>query len=97
MTVLGSTSDPDGRLVELTAERWEHIVDTGDGHPELEPYQDDLLKVVHLPDRRMPGRRANEEWFYREGVGPSQWLKVVVAYEGGRGWIVTAHGRRSLP
>ena len=35
MTVLGSTEDPDGRRVELTLERWEHIVDARIGHPEL--------------------------------------------------------------
>jgi hypothetical protein len=37
------------------------------------------------------------EWFYAAGVGPSRWLKVVVVYEGQRGFIVTAHARRSFP
>jgi len=29
--------------------------------------------------------------------GPSTWLKVVVAYAEGRGYIVTAYARRSMP
>ncbi len=29
MSVLGSVTDPDGRLVELTQERWEHIIEPG--------------------------------------------------------------------
>jgi hypothetical protein len=43
------------------------------------------------------GRRANEEWFYRRGVGLSRWLKVVVAYEGAAGEIRTAFARRAFP
>lgn len=38
MTVLAQVVDPDGRRVELTVERWEHIVDDRDGHPELSAY-----------------------------------------------------------
>jgi hypothetical protein len=36
MTVLAQVVDPDGRRVELTVERWNHIVDEHDGHPELD-------------------------------------------------------------
>jgi hypothetical protein len=45
----------------------------------------------------MPGPQDNEEWFYLGGAGPSRWLKAVVHYEGGRGRIVTAFARRSMP
>lgn len=95
MTVLAAVEDPDGRRVELTAERWDHILEPN-RHPELEPYGE-LLQAVSAPDRRESGRRANEEWFFRRGVGPSRWLHVVVAYEAGRGWIVTAFARRTDP
>src|SRR4051812_32859321 len=65
LTVLGSAADPDGRLVELTAERWEHILRRpgGGGHPELEPFRDEVMAAVEAPDLRRPGRQANEEWF----------------------------------
>ena len=97
MTALGSATDPDGRLVELTAERWEHILDPRNGHPELEAFGDDVLRAVREPDARSSGRRSNEEWFFLRGRGPSRWLQVVVAYEADRGWIVTAFGRRRDP
>jgi hypothetical protein len=45
----------------------------------------------------MPGRIANEEWYYLKTDTPSNWLKVVVAYAEGRGHIVTAYARRSMP
>jgi hypothetical protein len=92
--VLLSVRDPDGRLVELSAERWSHILD---GHPELTSHVESMARAVGTPDRRLPGREEDEEWFYLEGAGPSRWLKVVVHYERGRGRIVTAFARRSMP
>src|SRR5215218_956 len=92
--VLVSTLDPDGRVVELSAESWSHILE---GHPELAPHLDSVAQAVREPDRRRSGRHEHEEWFYLAGAGPTRWLKVVVHYEGVRGRIVTAFGRRSMP
>ncbi len=87
--------DPDGRGVELSEQRWAHIIA---GHPELVPHRSEVLQAVEAPSVRMAGRTLGEEWFYLEAVGPSRWLKVVVRYEAtGRGWIVTAFARRSMP
>jgi hypothetical protein len=80
--------------VGLTRERWLHILDR---HRELRIHRDEILTSVALPDKRLPGREAGEEWFYRRGVGPTLWLKVVVHYEGGEGVILTAFPRRSFP
>jgi hypothetical protein len=97
MTVLAHVVDPDGRRVELTVERWEHIVDDHVGHPELAAYRGDVMLAVSEPHEHRPGRRDNELWYFRRNVGPSRWLQVVVAYEEERGWIVTAFGRRRDP
>lgn len=91
---LVSVLDPDGRLVELSSERWLHILD---GHPELAGHVESVAQAVREPDRRLSGHLEDEEWFYLAGAGPSRWLKVVVHYEGDRGRIVTAFGRRSMP
>jgi hypothetical protein len=88
--------DPDGRVVELTAERWQHIT-APDGHPEPAGLRDAVLRAVAEPDVRRPGREPSEEWFFLAGIGPSRWLQVVVAYAEGRGWIVTAIARRTDP
>jgi hypothetical protein len=88
--------DPDGRVVELTAERWEHIT-SPDGNPELADLQDAVLRAVGEPDVRRPGREPNEEWFFLAGIGSSRWLQVVVGYGEGRGWIVAAFARRTDP
>jgi hypothetical protein len=61
------------------------------------PLRDEILRSVSNPDATAPGKKPNETWFFVQGVGPSEWLRVVVAYEAGRGWIVTAFPRRKFP
>lgn len=97
MAVVAETIHPDGRRVVLTDQRWRHIVDEDDGHPELADHQAQVMGAVHAPDERRPGRRSNEQWFFLRDAGPSRWLQVVVAFEDDRGWIVTAFGRRRDP
>lgn len=94
MTVRGATTDPDGRRVELTDERWGHIVER---HPDIDGRDDEILQAVREPDRRLTGTLVNEELYYAKTDAPSNWLKVVVAYAEGRGYIVTAHARKSMP
>jgi hypothetical protein len=96
MAVIATVTDPDGRRVDLTDERWAYII-RPDRHPELEPLQAQILAAVERPDDRLRGREANEEWFYVSGVGPRLWLRVVLAFEAERGWIVTAFARRQKP
>jgi hypothetical protein len=92
--VIASTFDPDGRRVRLTDAAWRHIKEA---HPEMAPYLDEITAAVSEPDRHFPGRRRDEEWFFLEGVGPSRWIRAVVHYERGEGWLVTAHAQRRLP
>ena len=88
------TTDPDGREVVLTAERWSHILDR---HPYIDVTAEEIVGAVARPDARTAGREPHEEWFYRRRVGASAWIKVVVHYEGDRGLIVTAFPRRLFP
>ena len=91
MTVLASVVDQNGVPVELTDTQWQHICEQ---RPILAGLRSEILRAVASPDATDPGGQPNETWFFLEGVGPSGWLRVVVAYEGGRGWIVTAFPRR---
>jgi hypothetical protein len=79
MTVLAYVVDPDGRRVDLTVERWEHIVDNDAGHPELDAYRGDVMLAVSEPHEQRPGRRDNEWWYFRRNAS-SRWLQMVVAY-----------------
>jgi hypothetical protein len=94
VTIRAALNDPDGRLVELTEERWGHIVER---HPEIKALDQIVLQAVRAPDHRVAGKLANEEWYYVRTDTPSNWLKAVVAYAEERGHIVTAYPRRSMP
>lgn len=96
MTIIATVVDPTGRTVVLDSAAWAHII-RPDGHPEMEPLRDAILQAVQAPAASRPGTRPGQEWFYGAGVGPSRFVRVVVAYEGERGRIVTAFPRRSLP
>ena len=61
MTVRGAVSDPDGRRVELTDERWGHIAER---HPDIGGRDEEVLQAVGAPDERLPGGVQNEEWYY---------------------------------
>jgi hypothetical protein len=87
-------NDPDGTPVELTFERWRHILRA---HPELAPWRRSVLVAVRVPTETHPGGKPNERWHYLLGAGPSLWLKVVVAFEKERGFVVTAFARRAFP
>lgn len=91
--MVSTTIDPDGRRVVLSEAAWAHIKE----RPQLARSLRDVMAAVHEPTTRRAGRREGEEWFFLEDAGPARWLQVVVHYEGGEGWIVTAFPRRSLP
>jgi hypothetical protein len=88
------TSDPDGRRVVLSAERWLHILDD---HEELADELHAILRGLGAPARRRLGRWPDEEWFYLTGLGPSRYVKVVVHYVRGEGRVITAFPRRAFP
>lgn len=95
MSYIATATDPDGRIVSLSGERWEHILE---GHPELLALQAAVMAAVAVPARRVAAPRwPGEEWFYARDIGPSRWLKVVVLYEQGAGRILTAFPRRAFP
>jgi len=68
--------DPRGREVLLTEHRWQHIVA---GHPELAAHEEEVLRTIEAPTEALPGREADEEWFYLRRC----WPEPVVEGRGG--------------
>ena len=52
MTVRGAVTDPDGRRVELTDERWGHIVER---HPEIDGRDDEVIRSWRHADICLAG------------------------------------------
>jgi hypothetical protein len=88
-------TDPLGRTVQLTEERWNHIIE---GHPYMASFRADVIRAIEAPTHRIEQPRPGRKWFYLRDAGPSRWLKVVVAFdEDSNGRIRTAFPRRSTP
>jgi hypothetical protein len=85
--LMAAMIDSWGRVVWLTEERWQHIVD---GHREVEKHLDVLKQCVQSPEKRSRGRYPGAEKLWVQNVGPSKWFCVVVRYEGRTGTIKTA-------
>ncbi len=78
----------------LSAERWQHIMT---GIPSWRRTRR-MFCAIEAPTEALPGREADEEWFYLRDAGPSRWLKVVVLFDTSvDGRIITAFPRRRKP
>ena len=96
--ILAEATTPRGVRVVVFADTWhEHILDPREGHGEPAAHLDAVLATVSAPDHREPDPFERRERFYKQGVGPSGWLMVVVSFEQEPARIVTAlgygHGR----
>jgi hypothetical protein len=94
VTVRSAVEDFSGRMVELTVERWGHIVEC---HPEVRTPEESVLEAVQAPDGQVPGRLPTRSGSICGLSGLASTLEVVVAYVEGRGQIITAFARRSMP
>lgn len=93
--ILTETATPAGTRVVLFEDTWrQHILRA---HGELQPYLQDILDTVASPHHRENDPWPGRERFFKQHVGPSVWLMVVVSSETIPVRIVTAlgyqHGR----
>jgi hypothetical protein len=60
-------------------------------HPQLLLMIDEVVDVVARPDVITPDPDHDGRWrYWRAEVGPTRWIRVVVAWTEGEPWIVTA-------
>jgi len=85
--LIATMTDPRGRTVWLTEERWKHIIE---GHPEVERHLSVLKQCVQAAEKRTRGNYKGAEKLWVRNTGPSKWFCVVVRYEGRTGSIKTA-------
>ncbi len=65
----------------LFEDTWEEHIIEDRGHGELAEHLDAVLGTVLVPDHRASDPWHHREQFYKQDVGPSRWLKVVVCFE----------------
>ena len=94
-SVLAETATPEGVRVILFEDTWVlHILDPRSGHGELEHHLPAVLDSIASPDHREADAWPQRVRFFKQDVGPSRWLMVVVDFEQEPARIVTALGYR---
>lgn len=63
----------------------------------MAPHAAAILATIAEPDFRESDRRPGRDRFWRERLGPSRWLFVVVDFSENPARVVTAFGRRDDP
>ena len=91
--IRAETTTPEGIRVVLFEDTWQKHIIEDSSHGELAEHLDAVLVAVLVPDHREPDSRAHREQFYKQDMGPSGWLMVVVQFEVDPARIVTAFGR----
>jgi len=97
--VVEATRDRRGRMVYLGEEAMGHIER---GHPEMRGCELAITTAIENAMIRCVGRRRGRvvegrEKLFARGLGPGNWLAVVVAYDGDVGHVITAHADKNGP
>ncbi|MBU1252026.1 MAG: hypothetical protein KJ905_03520 [Nanoarchaeota archaeon] len=83
--------DKSDRNLRLTRRQWTHITTK---HPMLTSYLEKLKETLNDPDKIMPhefGRLFDYYKYYKHQSGGAKFLKVVVKYLNGDGFILSAY------
>lgn len=59
-------------------------------HPELLPLIDDVLDTVTNPDAITPDPKRGRWRYWRRGIGPTRWVRVIVNWNETPAEIYTA-------
>lgn len=86
--------EPGGRRVRLEENAVQHILAN---HRELEPHIHEIIAIVVQPDHHEFDPIGGRERYYGRGIGPSDWLVVVVDFGTEPARVVTAYGTRKGP
>lgn len=91
MVIVFETLDRSGRVVYLSKERWLHIQE----HVEMRGRLEDIKTTLESPLKITPlASDATINYYYRyykQRVSRARYLRVIVKYLNGRGFIVTAY------
>ncbi|MEK6922646.1 MAG: hypothetical protein AABX08_02495 [Nanoarchaeota archaeon] len=85
--------DKAGRKIRLTKKQWSHV---RQDHPEVE--EDEIKKVLQKP-LKIVDKGKNKFFYYqyfKNKKPPAKYLRVIVNYLNGEGFIITAYFVRNI-
>lgn len=95
MEIVFEVVDKTGRKIRLTKKQWSHIREY---HKDVEN-SEEILETLQKPDKLTTDEREYVNNFYKyfkHKKQKSKFLKVVVKYLNGDGFIISAHFLRNI-
>ena len=95
MDIVFEIKDKFGNKIHLSKERWKHIREY---HPDVENC-DEISETLQKPDKIIADEREGVNNFYKylkHKKQKSKFLKVIVKYLNGEGFVMSAHFTRNI-
>lgn len=91
MATLFEAQDASGRTIRLSRERWSHILRNSDMTNQEEALKETLASPLKVTTYSIDGDVRYYYRYYKERPSRAKYLRVVVKYLNGDGFIITAH------
>jgi len=97
MEIIFEVIDKTGRKIRLTRKQWQHITTT---HYDMHNYLGEVKKTVENP-LKILSHETTEELrkyftFQKHRKHPDKYLRVIIKYLNGGGFIITSHFTRTI-
>ncbi len=96
MNIIFEVTDKSKRRIRLTKRQWEHITTT---HQEMTCYLEEIQQTIENPLKITEHGMVNLTKYYRflkHRNHPDKYLRVIVKYLNGDGYVITAHFMRNI-
>lgn len=90
MDIIFEIIDKTGRRIRLTRKQWSHI---NRKHPQVADYYEEIINTINNPLKIIQPYEGTKYYYYKYikyKEGPEKYLKVIVKYLNGEGFIITA-------
>lgn len=89
--------DKTGRKIHLSKERWGHITHPPSLHSYMTNYLDEIKQTLTEPDKIVDSvYEDGKKNYYKYYKNRKQYLKVIVNYLNGEGFVISAYFARSI-
>ena len=92
MSIIFEIEDKTGRKIHLTKERWTHITSPSSLHAYMTNYLEEIKQTLTQPYKILTSsiedKKVNHYRYFKE---KNIYLKAIVKYLNGKGFVISAH------
>ena len=94
METLFQVKDKTGRIIQLSEERWKHILQEHPSITNIEEIKNVLIQPLKITESKYNPEHVRYYYQYKKDTG--KYLFVAVKYLNGKGFIITAYHMRNI-